>query len=303
MTHRNHLLLARLSLAMSQLLVGTTVVAARFMVEAFPIALGLAIRQSVASLALLLIVLVVDRRLPHVPRRDHVLTALQALTGVVLFNSLLLAGVDRTTAITAGVITSTIPAAIALLSRLLGERISRPTAFGIALAIGGVMMVNLSGSAESESSASAPVLGGFLVILAVICEAFFTILGKAVSRQTSILQNCLLVCLYGTVMFLPMAAWQAAGWDPRTVPTAGWLALLWSAGPVMIGGFFLWFAGLRVIPANAAAVYTGLIPVSAVLTSWAVLGESIGPLQMMGLMLVLAAILLVTRGNRSLSPP
>src|SRR5690606_34712547 len=108
--------LAKLSLASSQLLVGTTVISARYMVEAFPLMIGLAIRQSVATVAILLIMRLMRKRLPEMTRRAHLIVFAQALTGVVLFNALLMLGVDRTTATASGIITSTVPAAIALLS-------------------------------------------------------------------------------------------------------------------------------------------------------------------------------------------
>ena len=72
----------------------------------------------------------------------------------------------------------------------------------------------------------------------------------------------------------------------------------------MIGAFFLWFSGLRVIPANAAAVYTGLIPVSAIACSALFLGETIGWPHVAGMVCVIAAIFLVSRppGPRTLEP-
>jgi drug/metabolite transporter (DMT)-like permease len=278
-------------------LVGTSVVSAKFMVEQFPIMLGLGIRQLSATVIMLAIVLMVDKRLPRIKKRDHGIILLQTLTGVVMFNVLLLAGVDRTTAAASGIITATVPAWIALLSLTLGERVSRLTVIGICLAMTGVMIVNIGGGSGGED-ASAPLLGGVLVMGAVFGEALFTIFGKAVTARVSPIANCFMVCVYGTLMFLPFALWQLNGFDFDTVHASGWLALLWSAGPVMIGAFFLWFTGLRVIPANSAAVFTGLIPVSALISSAIFLGEHIGLPHLAGMICVVVAIVLVARGPR-----
>jgi drug/metabolite transporter (DMT)-like permease len=255
--------LGKVSLASSQLLVGTTVISARYMVEAFPVMVGLAIRQGLATVAILVIMRMLRKRLPEMTPRAHLIVFAQALTGVVLFNALLMLGVDRTTATTSGIITSTVPAAIALLSLTLGERISRITAIGIVVAMIGVLIANTAQADSKAGEGSAQLLGGALVMAAVICEALFTIFGKSLGKQMDPLQNCLLVCLYGVAMLVPLALWQLPGFEFSSVPASGWIAIAWSAGPVMIGGFFLWFSGLRVIPANRAAVYTGLIPVSA----------------------------------------
>ena len=295
--------LAKLSLASSQLLVGTTVISARYMVEAFPLMIGLAIRQSLATVAIVLIMRLLKQRLPEMSRRSHVIVFAQALTGVVLFNALLMLGVDRTTATASGIITSTVPAAIALLSLALGERISRITAIGIGVAISGVLIANTAQANPEADGGSAPLIGGALVMGAVICEALFTILGKCLGGRMNPLQNCLLVCLYGAAMLIPMALWQVPGFDPSSVPASGWLAIAWSAGPVMIGGFFLWFNGLRVIPSSSAAVFTGLIPVSALACSFVLLGEQITWRHIVGMALAILAVYLVARAPRTRPAP
>jgi drug/metabolite transporter (DMT)-like permease len=296
-------LLARVSMATAMMLVGSSVVSARFIVESFPIMLALGIRQAVATVILLPVIWLVAGGWPRAARRDHGIVILQTLTGVVLFNILLLIGVDLTTAATAGIITSTVPAAIAVISRFLGERISRPTMLGIALAIGGVLVVNVSGAAgDSGGEAPNPVLGGILVFGAVVCEALFTILGRNLSGRMTPTANCFLVCFYGMLMFAPFAIWSAPGFDFGGVPASGWVALAWSTGPVMIGAFFLWFSGLRVIPASSAAVFTSLIPISAVACSAVFLGERLGWAHAVGTACVIAAIVLVSRSPRTPAP-
>lgn len=226
-------------------LVGSSIVSAKFMVEQFPIFLGLGIRQVSATLVMFGIVLLVENTLPRLARRDHGIILLQTVTGVVVFNVLMLAGVDRTTAAASGIITSTVSAWIALLSLILGERISRLTMIGIGLAMGGVLIVNIAGGDSGSDRASAPLLGGVLVMGAVIGEALFTICGKALSVRVTPIVNCFMVCVYGSLMLLPVALWQLPGFDFGTVAASGWIALAWSAGPVMIGAFFLWFTGLK----------------------------------------------------------
>lgn len=288
----------RMELALSQLLVGTTVISATFIARAFPVFVGMAIRQFVALVFMIVLFRVLHLRLPSLSRREHGIVLLQTLTGVALFNGFLMLGVERTTAAASGVITATLPATIAVLSLLLGERISRLTVFGIILAMVGLVIVNLPGNADT-SDASAPLLGGALVMAAVVCEALFTIIGKSLVHRITPLQNCLLLCAYGTVMLVPLALWQLPEASFADAPMSGWLAIVWSAGPVMVGATSLWFGGLKFIPASAAAVYTGLIPVSAVLLSFALLGESIGWNHIAGMILVILAVVLVARPRRA----
>ncbi len=250
---------------------------------------------------MLLIVLTVEGRLPRVSRRDRGVILLQALTGVVLFNALMLAGIDRTTAAATGIITSTVPAWIAVFSAMLGERVTRLTAIGIGLAMSGLVVVNVAGGDGGSGGTSSPVLGGSLVMGAVVAQALFTICGKSLVGRVSPIANCFLVCLYGSLMLAPAALWQGQGFDFGTVEASGWLALAWSAGPVMIGAFFLWFTALKTIPASAAAVYTGLTPVSALICSALVLDERIGWSHVFGMACVVAAIILVARPSAAVS--
>jgi len=219
------ILLARGKLALAMLLVGSSVVSARFIVDSFPIMVALGIRQSAAAVIMLVIVLAVDEGVPRVSRRVHGIVILQTVTGVVLFNILLMIGVSQTTASASGIITSTVPAMIAIFSRVLGERITRLTMWGIGLAMAGVLIANLAVAGETGNDAPRPVLGGILVLGAVACEALFTIFGKALTGTMSPIANCYLVCLYGMLVFLPFAIWQAPGFDVHEVAARGWIAL------------------------------------------------------------------------------
>jgi drug/metabolite transporter (DMT)-like permease len=66
--------------------------------------------------------------------------------------------------------------------------------------------------------------------------------------------------------------------------------------------FVIWFVGLRIIPASTAGAFTGMIPITAVLSAWLVLGEPIGWAHIGGIGLVLAGILLVARSRGSALP-
>lgn len=60
-------------------------------------------------------------------------------------------------------------------------------------------------------------------------------------------------------------------------------------------GYLLWFGGLAKVPASTAGVFAGVLPVSAVVLSYAVLGEPFSWVHPIGIACVLAAILLIAR--------
>ena len=57
-----------------------------------------------------------------------------------------------------------------------------------------------------------------------------------------------------------------------------------------VGGYLLWYAGAQRTDAARAALYTGLMPVSAVALAALVLAEPVGPRQLVGVACVLAGI-------------
>lgn len=287
---------AFLALVSGMGIVGTSMTANKFIVGQIPIMFASGMRFALASIMLLALVRFVEGRLPSIPERLHLLMLAQAFFGVLGFNVLVLIGVDMTTATISGIITAMTPAVIAVISFVLGDRLPPIAWAGVGLTIGGVILVNLMAT-PSEHAASRPLLGATLIFLAVIGEALYTILGREVATQISPLSIATFISLYGFAMFLPFALWDLRSLDARTVPPSAWLAVGYLAIFVTVLAFVTWFVGLRLIPASTAGAFTGMIPITAVLSAWIILGEQIGWAHIAGIALVMAGIILVASGQ------
>lgn len=103
----------------------------------------------------------------------------------------------------------------------------------------------------------------------------------------------------GFALALPFALieqpWRA---EPSA---AALLAVLYYALVPTVAGFLLWYAGSARITAGLAGIATGLLPVSAVLLAWLVLGEVIGAPQWVGMGCVLAAVVLAAWPRRAIA--
>lgn len=280
------------ALATGMGIVGTSVTANKYLVGHIPIMLASGIRFLLAACLLLIIVRLIEERLPRVSLRLHATLAAQALFGVVAFNILILVGLDMTTATISGIITAATPAVIAVMSFALGDRLSRTAWLGVMIAIAGVILVNLLAS-PPEDVARRPLLGGLLVFLAVIGEAAYTVLGRYVTREISPFATATYICLYGTGMFLPFALWDLRGFQPDEVPASTWIAILYLAVVVTVVAFVLWFKGLSTIPASIAGAFTGMIPITAVISAGLLLNEKVGLPHLVGIACVLTGIFLV----------
>lgn len=277
-------------------IVGTSVTASKYLVGHIPIMLASEIRFLLASCLLLVIVRLVEDRLPRIPLRLHAVLAIQALLGIVAFNVLILTGLDMTTATISGIITAATPAVIAVMSFAIGDKLSRTAWLGVIIALGGVVLVNLLAS-PGEEVARRPLLGGALVFLAVVGEAAYTVLSRYVTRELSPFATSTYICIYGAAMFLPFALWDLRDFKPGDVPRSTWIAILYLAVIVTVVAFVLWFKGLATIPASIAGVFTGMIPITAVISAGILLNEKVGLPHIIGIACVLIGIFLVARAR------
>jgi drug/metabolite transporter (DMT)-like permease len=214
---------------------------------------------------------------------------MQTVTGVFLFTVFLFLGVARSTALTAGIITATMPAAVAVLSYFwLKERMNRFQAAGIALAVLGVGLLGVAG--ESSSGGTAPLVGVGLLVLAVISEAFYTIYAKQTAEHIAPLPTVLLVNLIGAALFLPLGLWQAYSFDWALADGAiWWLIFAFSIGSSVFALVF-WYMGIKHVAANMAGLFTAVMPLSAGAIALLFLGETLTPAHVGGAILVVGAI-------------
>jgi len=82
---------------------------------------------------------------------------------------------------------------------------------------------------------------------------------------------------------------------PASVPLSGWMALLYLIVFATALGQQAWLYGVQGVGPSRAGVFVNLIPVSALLFSALILGESIGLKEVVGIVLILAGVWLVNR--------
>ena len=284
------------SLLLAMVMVGSSVVAGRLMVEELPVFLGSALRFALASALLAPALLLAEGGLPRLGRRTWAMLAAQSFLGSFAFTVFLLKGLALTSPASAGIITSATPAFMGLAAWLFfGERPRGRSLTGIALAVAGVAAINLESVGGGSELASRPVLGNLLVLAAVGCETLFLLVRKALPedrRRLSPLAVSTLLSLLGLVFFLPAGLWEA--WRYGWPAAEAWLAVVWYAVVITVGGYFFWFWGVTRVDGSRAGVATAALPVSSVALSALVLGETPTLGMLAGCGLVLAGILAVS---------
>lgn len=275
-------------LAAAMALVGSTVVASKVIAAGLPPFTATALRFALALPCFALLWRLTSTRLPELQWRDWLLLTAQAIAGSVGYTTLLIAGLQRTSAVDAGVILGTLPlvsAGVAIVA--LGERPGRATLLAIGAAAAGVWLMTRSGAADGAGS----VAGNALVLGAVLCEGLFILLHKRLRTPVPPLALSAIMCAIGLLVCVP-ASLAEMPWT-LDVSTDALLAVAYYALVPTVGGFLLWYAGAARVAGSDAALFTAVAPVSAVLLAAALLGERLSAGQLWGMACVLGAVFIL----------
>ncbi|WP_459716004.1 DMT family transporter [Actinophytocola sp. KF-1] len=278
---------AYLAILVSVVLWGLAPVATRYLVlNADPLGV-LGIRFALCSLCYL--PMLPWLRLGEVrwDRRSRWLVAACGVVGVVGYNVPMTLGIRDVHAGFAGILLSTEPLWIALLSVVvLKHRLTAPLAWGLAVAFAGVVTLSVG----NGLTVSASMFGGAALVLlgAFMWGAYSVAVGPLVRRYGALRVSAVTMWI-GTV---PLLAICAAGVLSTSLDATGWVILfLYGLGPNLIG-MLAWNYGLSRVPGPQAGLLLNLYPVVSVAGGVTLLGEPLTLLTVLGGLIVLAGLLL-----------
>lgn len=266
----------------------TYIVTTQLLPADFPLTIGL-LRALPAGLILLLFV----RRLPPRNRLGHIFI-LGALN-FTLFWAALFVSAYRLPGGVAATLGATQPLIVLLLSRpALGLRIKPAGLYAALTGIVGVGLLILGPRARLDPVGVAAALIGALSMGA----------GTVLTRRWQMPASPLTVTAWqltaGGLLLLPIALLLEPGFPmPTTINVAGllWLGLIGAALT-----YFLWFRGIARLGPTTVTSFGFLSPLTAVLLGWLLLGQVLGPIQVIGSATVLFSVWLGQRsGLRTIS--
>ena len=170
-------------------------------------------------------------------------------------------------------------------------RFSRSFLLGMALAFAGAVFligpsVNLGGTR---------LMGDGLGLLVAVFYAGYQL---SIKNGREIYSTARLMAWSTTItalLLLPFALWMPGPFWPASA--AAWAPLLALALVAQIGGQTVITYAFAHLPASLASISLLIQPLTAAVAAWALFGEAIGPVQMMGGALLLCGIYLSKRGS------
>ena len=223
---------------------------------------------------------------------------LLGILGVAASNYFYYLAIQRTNVATAIVVQYTAPIWVLIYAVARGQQ--KPTAQrlgAVGLAVMGIaLVIQIFGRGQLKLDK----IGLSAALVAALSYAFYNVAGHGIlarhSRWTVLLYTTLTASLFW-ILVNPPGKIIAAGYS-----NPEWLFLLIFSLLSVLGPFSFYFAGLQHLEPTRAIVVSCLEPVFSILIAAIVLGETLRPVQTVGIVMVLAAIVVVQLPGRRTAP-
>ena len=220
--------------------------------------------------------------------------------GIAIMSLAMAYGLTRLDAGLASLLVTSNPIFTAILSRiLLGEHLTSRKVIGILTAFTGFLLVLQFGSTGGARLERDQMVGVFIVLLAPLSWAFYTVLSKPLLGRYPPKYVAAYTTMAGGTVFIPFLLFDR-GLHGRVAALGpiDWLTVLYVSLLAITVAYLLWYWGLRVLTPSQTAVYTYLVPVFGVLTAWLLLGEVPAIFALVGGAVIVAGVILTNTGSR-----
>jgi drug/metabolite transporter (DMT)-like permease len=238
------------------------------------------------------------RRQRLFPPRDALLAlAAMGFVGVAFHQLLQAYALTLTSAVNTGWLIGLIPAWSALLAAALGqERLGAGKLLGLAVGLGGALLVVTRGRLGAGLLALPSTRGDLLVLASTVNWALYTVLGHRTIRRLGPLQATFGAMLLGALMLLPIFAWRSGLAGYAGLSGTGWAALLFLGVACSGLGYLFWYGALEKVETTRVASLLYLEPLVTLAAAVALLGEPVGASTVVGGLMVIAGVAMVNRG-------
>ena len=265
-----------------------------------------AVRMVVASLVFIAIMKIVPRWTSSdifstpapITRRDWLAIAALGVVGHFFYQYFFIGGLALTSVANSSLLLAATPVLIAILSAVLGhDRIAPLHWVGAAMSLAGIYII-VTFAEGGVSIGSSTLRGDLMMFGGVACWAIYTLGSRPLMERHSPVGVTGLSMAIGTALYVPVMWPNVMATNWWTISLRTWIALVYSALFALCVAYTIWYVAVREIGSARTSVYSNIVPIVAMLTAVAFLGERPSGGRLLGAGLVLVGVAL-TRVGRS----
>ena len=232
-------------------------------------------------------------------RRSAGLLALLALTGVVLFQSLVYLGLRTTTTVNAVLLNSSAPLFMLLCSWTIErERGTRRQITGMLISLAGILVILSRGEFGNLLQLQVH-SGDAWILLAMPAWGVYSVLLKRRRAELGGVMFLFLISVMGVLLLAPAFALVALHTPPRWPTPGEATGVLYVALAASVGAFLCWNRGVAIVGANAAGFTLHLLPAFGTVLAMIFLGETFQAFHAAGIATILLGVIVATRATRA----
>ena len=279
--------------ALLALFFGSSMVASRFSVGRFDPSTYIGLRMAAATVMCLAVYWLAGKRLP----RDPLLWLRAGLLGVfgtAVPMFCVITALQHLSSGVASLLLATGPAMTICLAHftLPDELLNKRKAFGVALALGGALMLAATGEDGLPDAGQSQSLGYLLVFAGMCASSVMIIFARKHLRGYDAWDVGSIRMFTTGLVALPLSL-VTVGFDASAVDGAGWLALAYAALVGTFLGFMLSFYNIKRFGATASVMASYMIPIVAGLGGVLLLNEEFTGTMLAGMAVIVAGIALL----------
>ncbi len=218
--------------------------------------------------------------------------AVMVVCGGLLYPSLFMWSLERTTATNTSLVVATMPVLTFLLCPWIGEAVPRRRWVAVIVALCGAAVLITRGDANALYALTHLNTGDLLALVAASVWAIFNLASRGVVMAVSPAVVNTVLFSVGGVGLLALSSPLAAVGQLQSLSAAGWAALGFLAvGPSMVSGYF-YLHGVRTLGISRAVVFIYCVPFVTATLAALVLGEPLNRYQAVGGALIFAGLLM-----------
>ncbi|MGL5328724.1 MAG: DMT family transporter [Peptostreptococcaceae bacterium] len=275
-------------------------IAGKFSIEEFPVFSLVFFRFLIATVIIFTIMIKVEDNW-KITKKDLKMFLTLGIIGMVGYHVFFFLSLKFTTATNSSLIGAINPAVTSILACIiLKEKINRNSIIGIIMSLFGVILIATNGDLNMLFSLKFNI-GDILMIIAVVCWAYYGILSKKALDTYSPIKITSYAFLTCVIVLLPFVILEKPWVYIPNITANGWISVFYMAIFPSVFGYLIQQMSNKKIGPIKTSLYINLVPVFSMILAFFILGEEISIVKVCAGVLIIIGICINIMGKSSKS--